>query len=260
MYPVLGHVLGLPFGTHEVFVALGVLVALTVFAAERRRRRTVDPRLWSLVAVSVAWGGVFMYLGTWLQHVDLSRNAGFVEQFLYGNRSILGGLLGAYLGAHVGKRVTGYRERTGALFAPAVAAGMAVGRVGCLLTENPGTPTGSGWGVVVPPGVAARTGAAAGVPLHPSFAYEIAFHVVALAVLMRHRDRLSEPAELFTLYLAGYAVFRFLVEFVRANEVVWLGLTRPQLVLAAFLPFVIGRAAIVLARSRTPSLPRQGAA
>lgn len=120
MYPIVGEVLGVGIGTHEVFVALGLLAALVVFAIERHRRRMDDPRLWSVVAVSLAWGALFMYLGTWFQHVDLSENAGLVEQFLYGNRSILGGLLGAYLGAHVGKRVTGYRARTGALFAPAV--------------------------------------------------------------------------------------------------------------------------------------------
>lgn len=109
MFPVLFEVLGVPIGSHEVFVALGLGVALCVFAIERRRRRIDDPRLWSVVAVSLAWGAVLIYLGTWFQHVDLSENAGLVEQFLYGNRSILGGLLGAYLGAHVGKRVTGYR-------------------------------------------------------------------------------------------------------------------------------------------------------
>jgi prolipoprotein diacylglyceryltransferase len=253
MYPVLVEVLGVPVGTHELFVALGLGVALSVFALERRRRRIDDPRLWSVVAVSLAWGAVFMYLGTWFQHVDLSENAGLVEQFLHGNRSILGGLLGAYLGAHVGKRVTGYRARTGALFAPAVAAGMAVGRVGCLLTESPGTPTGQGWGIVLSTEAAARTGAVAGVPLHPSFVYEIVFHALALVVLVRCRDRLDEPAELLTLYIAAYALFRFAVEFVRGNEVVWMGLSRPQLFLAALLPLAIWRTVVVLsARSRPP--------
>lgn len=259
MYPVLGEVLGLPIGTHQAFVAAGLLVALGVFALERHRRGMDDPRLWSVVAVSLAWGGVFMYLGTWLQHLDLSRNAGLVEQFLHGNRSILGGLFGAYLGAHIGKRVTGYRARTGALFAPAVAAGMMVGRFGCLLTESPGTPTGTTWGVVLSPDTASGVGAVAGVPLHPSFAYEIAFHAIALVVILRWRERLDEPADLFTLYVAGYAIFRFLVEFVRGNEVAWLGLTRPQLVLVVLLPLLAWRTGVVLARSRASYVPQTGA-
>ena len=36
-------------------------------------------------------------------------------------------------------------------------------------------------------------------------------------------------------------MFRFLVEFVRGNEVVWDGLTRPQLFLAATIPLVLLR-------------------
>jgi prolipoprotein diacylglyceryltransferase len=250
MHPVLFEALGVAVGTHEFFVALGLVVAVLVFRAEMRRRAIDDPRLWAVVGVSLSWGAVFMYAGTWFQHLDPSRNAGFVEQFLYGNRSILGGLAGAYAGALVGKRITGYRGRTGALFAPAVAAGMAIGRVGCLLTEAPGTPTGHDWGIVLDSGAAARTGAVANMPLHPSYAYEIAFHVVALIVLVACRDRLAEPAGLFTVYVAAYAVFRFLVEFVRDNHVAWLGLTRPQLFLAVLGPLAVWRACVVLSAPR----------
>lgn len=255
MHPVLVEVAGLVIGTHEFFVALGLLVAIGVFAAERRRRGETDPRLWAVVAVGLAWGGVFMYVGTWFQHLDLRQNAGFAEQFLYGNRSVIGGLVGAYLGVLLGKRLTGYTSRTGAYFAPAVAAGMAVGRFGCLLTEDPGTPTGYGWGIVLDQAAANRTGAVAGVPLHPSFAYEIVFQLIALGLLLRWRDRLAEPAGLLTLYVAGYAAFRFLVEFVRGNEVAWLGLTRPQLVLAVLAPLAVWRAVVVLSSPRpTPVL------
>ena len=243
MHPVLLELGGLVVGTHEAFVALGLLVAFAVLHAEMRRRREHDPRLWAVVAVGLAWGAVFMYAGTWLQHLDLRENAGLVEQFVLGNRSVIGGLVGAYLGVLLGKRLTGYRARTGALFAPAVAAGLAVGRIGCLLTEAPGTPTGAGWGIVLAPDAAARVGAPAGVALHPSFAYEIVFHLVALAVLLRWRDRLAEPAGLFTLYVAAYAVFRFAVEFVRGNEVAWAGLTRPQLFLLCTVPLLLARIA-----------------
>jgi prolipoprotein diacylglyceryltransferase len=45
------------------------------------------------------------------------------------------------------------------------------------------------------------------------------------------------------LYVAAYGIFRFLVEFVRGNEVVWHGLTRPQLFLAVTVPLVIARVA-----------------
>ena len=248
MFPTLGDLvhhpwgIDLPVGTHGFFVLLGVLAAGLVFVHEARRRGQTDERILYVVMGALVGGAIFMRLGTWLQHVDLRQNASFAEQWLYGNRSILGGLVGAWLGVHVAKRATGYRARTGDLFAPAVALGMAIGRIGCLLTEQPGTPTGHGWGITLDADAAARTGSPTGVPLHPSFVYEIAFHLAAFAVIwwwLRHRS--LPPGESFVWYVAAYAVFRFLVEFVRGNDVAWAGLTRPQLFLLGTIPLVVAR-------------------
>jgi prolipoprotein diacylglyceryltransferase len=230
---------------------------------EARRRGHTDERLLWVVTGALLGGGVMMRMGTWLQHVRLRDNAGLVEQWVYGNRSILGGLVGAWLGVHVAKRLVGYRQRTGDLFAPAVALGMAVGRVGCLLTEVPGTPTGISFGMTLDAEAAQRLGVPAGVGLHPSFVYEIAFHGAAFVVLwvwLRHRP--LAPGTTFVLYVAAYGVFRFVVEFVRGNEVAWLGLTRPQLFLAVTVPIVLVRVVVLLRRPRPaeppplPSVPR----
>ncbi len=228
--------------THGLFVGLGVLAAVIVFVSEARRRRHTDDRLLIVVTGALVGGALFMRLGTWLQHLDLRQNASLAEQWAYGNRSILSGLVGAWLGVHLAKRLCGYRLRTGDLFAPAVALGMGIGRVGCLLTELPGTPTGFSWGITLDRSDASRLGADPGVQLHPSFAYEIAFHLAAFAVIWFWlRRRSLPPGESFVWYVAGYAVFRFLVEFVRGNEVVWHGLTRPQLFLAVVISLVVLR-------------------
>lgn len=249
-------VAGIP--AHQLFVALGVLAALGVFVAETRRRGHDDERILGVVAGALLGGAIFMRMGTWLQHVDLRENASLAEQWAYGNRSILGGLVGAWLGVHVAKRLSGYRLRTGDLFAPAVALGMAVGRVGCLLTEDPGRPTGHGWGITLDATQAARTGALAGVPLHASFAYEIAFHLAAFVVIwawLRHRP--LPPGELFVWYVAAYGVFRFLVEFVRDNEVAWAGLTRPQLFLLVTVPLLLVRVFVRARRGSYAGLLRE---
>ncbi|GAB2972908.1 prolipoprotein diacylglyceryl transferase [Nocardioides montaniterrae] len=214
MHPRIG-----PVNSHDLFVALGVLAAVVVFVVEARRRGQTDERLIQVVAGGLVGGAILMRLGTWAQHWHLRENASLAEQWAHGNRSILGGLLGAWIGVHVAKRLSGYRLRTGDLFAPAVALGMGVGRIGCLLAE----PTRAG-----------RT--------NWSFAWEIAFHLAAFVVLwgwLRHR-RLP-PGTLFVWYVAAYAVFRFLVEFWRGNEVAWMGLTRPQLFLLVTIPIVIAR-------------------
>src|SRR5215203_5581804 len=231
-----------PLPSHELFVGLGVAVAVVVFVIEARRRGQTDERLIFVVAGALVGGALLMRLGTWAQHVDLRDNASLPEQWLYGNRSILGGLFGAWLGVHIAKRLVGYESRTGDLFAPAVALGMAIGRFGCFFTELPGTPTGTSFGIRLDAEDAARLGAPAGVPLHPSFAYEIAFQAAAFVLIwfwLRHR--LVSPGETLTFYLLGYGVFRFLVEFTRGNDVAWQGLTRPQLFLLLTVPLVLAR-------------------
>jgi prolipoprotein diacylglyceryltransferase len=129
---------------------------------------------------------------------------------------------------------------------------MAIGRVGCLLTELPGHPTGGGWGIVVTPEQAAIIGGPAGVGLHPTFAYEIVFQIVAFAWLWRHRDRLPRPGDLFIVYVGAYALFRFGVEFFRANEQVWFGLTRPQWFLLCTLPLLAWRVSRIWRAPPTP--------
>jgi len=253
VFPTLQDLLGWmpPADTHAVFVALGLGAAGAVFLIEKRRRGVTDPRIPHIVLGALLGAALFSRLGTWAQHLDPTRNLSLVDQLAYGNASMLSALVGAWLGVHVAKRIVRYPERTGDLFAPAVALAMGIGRIGCLLTEQPGTPTGAGWGIVLDADAAARVGAPAGVPLHPSFVYEIVFHVVAFAALwwwLRHRP--IAAGETLTLYIAAYGVFRFAVEFVRGNDVAWMGLTRPQLFLLVTIPLLLARIAYKSSRGQ----------
>lgn len=251
MFPTLHDLLGWgpPLDTHSTFVALGMAAAGVIFLLESRRRGITDPRIPYLVLGALAGAAIAARLGTWAQHLDPSRNLNLLEQLARGNASMLSALVGAWLGVHIAKRIVRYPLRTGDLFAPAVALALAVGRIGCLLTEEPGTPTGGSWGIVLTPDAAARVGSIPGVPLHPSFLYEIAFHLAAFAVLwfwLRHQP--IAPGETLTLFVAAYAIFRFFVEFVRGNDVAWMGLTRPQLFLLITIPLILVRIGVIASR------------
>ncbi|MFN8148767.1 MAG: prolipoprotein diacylglyceryl transferase family protein [Candidatus Nanopelagicales bacterium] len=245
MHPVLFTLAGRPVGTHDVFVVLAFAVGLAVFVAETRRRRMWDERLIPVVIGLVVGGAVGARLAGVLDAATQDGVGAVAWAWQEGGRSILGGLSGAYVGALVGKRVGGYTGRTGDLFAPAVAIGLAIGRIGCLLTEAPGRPTSLPWGITVDPSVAATIpecpGCVAGVPMHPSYLYEILFCLAAFGVLLWLRDRIDAPGETFVLFLAAYAVFRFGVEFTRANPPdVW-GLTRSQVFLLVLSPLLAVR-------------------
>lgn len=222
------HIGPLTVGVHNLFVALGVFAALGVFVSEARRRGAVSEQSVVAAAGALVGGAIGMRLSGWVRHLDFSTNASLEQAWQFGSRSILGGLLGAYLGVLIAKRLGGYRGKTGDLFAPAVALGMAIGRIGCFLTEAPGRPTTLPWGIHAPASVPGCPGCLAGQAMHPSFLYEIAFQLSAFVALMYLRHRITRPGELFVIYVAAYAVFRFFVEFFRANETVWLDLTRPQ--------------------------------
>ncbi|MET0901017.1 MAG: prolipoprotein diacylglyceryl transferase family protein [Mycobacterium sp.] len=224
--PVFGGSLAVP--VHGLFVALGVLAAAVVFTYEARRRGAVDEQSVVAVAGALIGGAIGMRLSGWARHLDFGANPNLLQAWEFGSKSILGGLLGAYLGVLIAKRIGGYRGKTGDLFAPAVALGMAIGRIGCHLTEAPGRPTGLPWGIHAPGTTPECPGCLAGQAMHPSYLYEIAFQLTAFVVLMSLRSKIGRPGELFVLYIAAYALFRFVVEFVRANETVWLDLTRPQ--------------------------------
>jgi len=230
----LGHV---PVLTHDAFSLFGLIVALGVFAFDLRRRGlSPDPRLWWMVYGALIGGATGAKAATVWRYVIVADDPTLVGALVDGGKSVVGGLAGAYLGALLAKRLMGYRRPTGDLFAPAVAIGIAVGRIGCFLTEQPGTPTSLPWGIRLSPEVAAARvpncpECLTGVPLHPSFLYEIAFLVTLFFVLRWLRPRMPVEGELFKVFLVTYGTFRFFVEFVRGNEVMWNGLSGTQLFL-----------------------------
>ncbi|NTW00387.1 MAG: prolipoprotein diacylglyceryl transferase [Oscillochloris sp.] len=236
MLPYLFQIGGWPVPTHSFFVLLGVFVAIALFIHEARRRMMLDERMLGIVAGTLFCGAVGAKLSTLWVYLESAPEPTLLGVLIDGGKSILGGLAGAYLGTHLSKRLLGYYEHTGDLFAPAVALGMAVGRVGCLLTEQIGTPTLLPWGIMLNSELASRipncSYCTPGVRLHPSFAYEIIFHLCMFALIWWWlRPRIFVKGELFKIYLVAYAVFRFFVEFVRGNQVVWEGLTRSQIFL-----------------------------
>lgn len=251
MHPVLFHVGPIPVESHGFFVALALAVGLAVMLAEARRRDSWDERLIPVIAGILIGGAIGGRVAGMLDTATQDGVGAVAWAWENGGRSILGGLTGAYVGALLGKRYAGYRVRTGDLFAPAVAIGLAVGRIGCFLSEAPGRPTDLPWGITVNPAAATTIpecpGCVAGVAMHPSFLYEILLLLGIFAVLMWLRPRITAPGELFPVFLFLYAITRFGVEFTRANETVALGLTRSQWFIAVVFPLIAARM-IVLAR------------
>jgi phosphatidylglycerol---prolipoprotein diacylglyceryl transferase len=224
--PVLFEVGGLQVYSHSFFLVLGLLVGLAVLLWEARRRR------WSrsytaLIALAAFVGGsvgarLSMVLFVGPSALDaLSQFAIFDPRL--GPGSILGGVAGGYVGGYIASHLSG-KQCTCDAFAPAMALGMAVGRLGDFFSGEDGIGKPTTLPVGVPaPGVDYL--------VHPAPLYDSAFNLAWFAVLLLLRDRPAlQNGNLLKLGIGGYAVFRFFVEFVRNNEVIALGLTAQQIV------------------------------
>lgn len=113
--------------------------------------------------------------------------------------------------------------------APALAIGLAIGRIGCHLSGDGdwGIPTTLPWGVAYANGIAPWPHAP-GVLVHPAPLYEMTALLILTALLWRIRRRVTPDGALFFLYLGSAGVIRFAIEFVRTNSPIALGLTEAQ--------------------------------
>jgi phosphatidylglycerol:prolipoprotein diacylglycerol transferase len=111
------------------------------------------------------------------------------------------------------------------LYAPALALGHAIGRVGCFLNGCCfGRPTEAWCGIAVP-GVPGRV-----LPVQLMEALGLFFLYLALRSLQQPARLGSRPGGLFGLYLCAYGVLRFALEYVRGDQVSAVaGLTLQQL-------------------------------
>jgi phosphatidylglycerol:prolipoprotein diacylglycerol transferase len=134
--------------------------------------------------------------------------------------------------------------------APALALGYAIGRIGCQLAGDGdyGVASDLPWAMSYPDGTVPTTER-----VHPTPVYETLAMLLVFAVLWRLRHRFDRPWALFGLYAVLAGAERFLVEFVRRNDEVWLGLTAAQLTSLA----LIAVGALIL--SRGVSQPRTAA-
>ena len=242
MFPVLFQFGPLVIYTHDFFTALGLLAGLLLYYWELRRRDMLNlPIFWISIAAIVG-GGIGARLSVAWQHPEYYATFGTVPLsyfFAHSGKSIIGGIVGGYLAIWLAKRAFRYRRSTGDCYAAAIPLAMAIGRVGCFLSELPlGTPTTLPWGLTVSQEAARHFEVCPYCDgrMHPSMVYEIIFHAVAFVLIMRYRHLLIVQGDALKLYLLAAAIFRFLVEFVRGSPEMVGGLTSAQV---ALIPLTI---------------------
>lgn len=219
-------VLGLPLKTFGLCFALAFVVSGAIVT--RRLRELGKSPDWAYEMVFAALlGGVVGARGYWLIG-NPSKLSDDPLGAIFGGSGLVwyGGALGGAVGVALWARRKGMLNlELLDMCAPALAMGYAVGRVGCQISGDGdyGSPTDLPWGMAYPDGVVPTTEV-----VHPTPIYESLTMGIGAWVLWSLRDVLR-PGVLFASYLVLAGTERLLVEFVRRNEPVLLGLTEAQI-------------------------------
>ena len=145
------------------------------------------------------------------------------------------------------------------VFAPGIALGHVIGRLGCLFAGCCyGKPATLPWAITFTnPDAAQNVGTPLGVPLHPTQLYEAGAELLILLVLLA-TERKGRPfaGRTFWLYLFLYAVSRFVIEFYRGDERGNVGIfSTSQFISLVLAPLAIAML-VYLARSISPEPQR----
>lgn len=247
--PVLG---GLAIGSFGFMLSMSFLVGATVLHRRLTARGYPSADVWDLAIYPIVAGAIGAKLYWVFSDVErLSRDArstffsgaGFTW---YGG--LIFGLLAFWLVSRR-KSIPSAEALDGLGFTLPLS--IAVGRIGCFLAgDDYGRPTGSflgvafpegfppttvsilqeRYGITVDPELIERFGQV--VPVHPTQLYESALSLIVFAVVAT-RPGTARPGWLFALWLSLYGVQRFLVEILRLNPDVVLGLSTAQLLSVA---------------------------
>ena len=266
VYPFIIHLGPLEITGYGLMMMVAFLMGGWLVALELRRRGFAEDYATDILAAAVI-GGV---VGAKVWYAVLTQDAGALLS--------RGGMVwyGGFIGGAAAVALNSWRLRvpirwTAQLVAPILAAGYALGRVGCfLVNDDYGRPTDLPWGMKFPQGLPPSTAASLervfGVPIppgiapetvlavHPTQLYEVAIMLIAFAILWRLRTAARPVGWLFGLYLVFAGVERFLVEFVRVKDDRFLGpFTLAQL--TSFLLIALGVWIVLSLRNSTSPPP-----
>jgi phosphatidylglycerol:prolipoprotein diacylglycerol transferase len=241
MWPVLFTVFGIPIQSYGMSKGLAAIVAGLILGRSFQRMGLRPATAHWMVFWGTVWGFVGAKAYFVIQNgtsVDAgpSTTSGFVWY---------GGLIGGTVAVAAFSRRHGLRlgSMAGAIAMP-LSLAYGLGRVGCFLAGDAayGGPSSLPWAVTFPSGAATVD-----VSVDPALLSEAAGAFLIAAILWRLQRRV-DAITVFGMYLGLSGVAQLLVEFMRVNEPVLLGLNEVQWLSSASI--LVGLVMIVVARHR----------
>jgi phosphatidylglycerol:prolipoprotein diacylglycerol transferase len=222
MYPILFEIGGFPVYTYGVLLAAAYLLGLQ-FALVRARTRGLDPNRVMDLGIAIIFSAL-IGAKLLLLIVDFETFTRSPRELLTLGRSggvFYGGLIAAvavalwYLRRHKLPMWT-----VTDVFAPGIALGHVIGRLGCLFAGCCfGRPSDLPWAITFHSEYARQNvGTPLGVPLHPTQLYEAGAELLILGfLLLTEKKARPFPGRTFWSYLLFYGISRFVIEFYRGD-------------------------------------------
>jgi len=224
--PVLFNIGSFQIPSYSFFILLGLVMGIIVYYLEAKKHKQLSENTFYIFLGALIGGAI----GAKLLMMMIYWNQLTWDIILTG-KSIVGGLIGGTIGVLITKKILRISDqRKGNIFAPAIAIGLAIGRVGCFLRGCCyGTQTSLPWAVNFGDGILR----------HPTQLYESLFMFGMFFFLLWNKKNKPAPGSQFKLLMIAYFIFRFFVEFIRVEPIAFLGLTWFQIISVLCLGYLI---------------------
>ncbi|MDR3256587.1 MAG: prolipoprotein diacylglyceryl transferase [Endomicrobium sp.] len=243
MHPILFSFGNLTIYTYGFLVAVAFLAASSYlsYSIKKSREKIISQdNLYSLfmyMAIFAIVGGRLLYVLTNLDEFISSPLKIF--ELWQGGLVYYGGFIAAVIFITIyAKRKKIQLLKLGDFFAPALALGHAIGRIGCFFAGCCyGKYTSLPWSVVF---IDKHSLAVKGVHLHPTQLYESFANFLLFMFLHFYSKKEHKIGISFAIYLIGYTVLRFIIEFFRGDYrgIQYFGFSISQII--SILLFVFG--------------------
>ncbi len=217
MYPELFSIWGITVYTYGLFVAAGIITGLHL-TLKLVKYRSLQKDFINYLFVGIV---IFGFLGARAAYVliafeEYAGNLYRIFMFWEGGLVFFGGLIGGVVWVvfsswRMGLNIWSVCD----VFAPGIALGHAIGRIGCFFA-------GCCYGKPAKIGIAFTNSESLarplGVPLHPTQLYSSVFLFILSGILyLKLKSGRSLKSSVFGLYVLCYSIFRIFIEFLRGD-------------------------------------------
>jgi phosphatidylglycerol:prolipoprotein diacylglycerol transferase len=262
--PVFLRIGGFELRWYSLFIMLGIMAAVLISTFEAKRKGLTADTVYSmapwLILGGIIGARLFHVIDWWRYYV---ANPGMIIQIQQGGLAIWGGVIGGCLAVIIYTRVK--HTSLGGTFdivVPGLLLAQLIGRFGCIVNgDAAGNVTNLPWGFIYTNPAAMIPPNLFGIPTHPYPVYEQIWNLFGLVLILKFRRALKIDGSLFLGYLVFYSVGRFILTFVREENIWFWGLEEAQVIAIGILIVATGAIIYLHKKSQvnirvTPSIPK----